>query len=111
MAFFTESENVIEMGATYLKIDAFVLYAYVILFVHVAALQGIKRPVLGVWIGLFRQLLAPTIVFYLLTQVLHVGLIGIWWGIFSVTWFAAVITIFYGRRILNKEMNVSQRGN
>jgi hypothetical protein len=27
---------------------------------------------------------------------------GIWWGIFLVTWSAAIITFFYGRHILNR---------
>ena len=44
MAFFTADGAVLTMGATYLMIDALALYAYVILFVNVAALQGMKRP-------------------------------------------------------------------
>jgi putative MATE family efflux protein len=100
MGLFTGDERVVEIGATYLRIAAFVFYAYVILYVNVAALQGIKRPMYAIWIGLYRQIIAPIIVFYFLTQILDFGLMAVWWGIFSVTWSAALFTIFYARRIL-----------
>ena len=41
MLFFTNDLDVIEIGATYLRIAAFVLYAYVILYVNIAALQSL----------------------------------------------------------------------
>ncbi|QTA87174.1 Multi antimicrobial extrusion protein, MatE family [Desulfonema magnum] len=102
MSLFTNDDTVIRIGATYLRIDALVLYAYVVLFINVAALQGIKKPMFAVYIGLYRQIIAPIAVFYFLTQVLDFGLTGIWWGIFLVTWSAAVITFFYTRRLLKK---------
>lgn len=104
MTLFTDDPDVIDIGAVYLKIDALVLYAYVLLFVHIAALQGIKRPMFAIWIGLFRQIAAPALVFTLLTRVLDFGLLGIWWGIFGVTWSAALFTCVYARRLLkNRE--------
>ena len=105
MGFFTDDARVIAIGATYLKIDALVLYAYVVLFVHVAALQGVKRPMYAVWIGLYRQVAAPLAVFYLLSQVCGLGLLGVWWGIFIVTWSAAGVTIWYGRRLIRQALN------
>jgi putative MATE family efflux protein len=102
MHIFTNDPAVIDIGAVYLKIDALVLYAYVILFVHVAALQGIKRPMYAIWIGLFRQVLAPLAVFHLLAVVWGWELLGVWWGIFIVTWAAAIVTIVYARFKLKK---------
>ncbi len=97
MLFFTNDLDVIEIGTTYLRISAFVLYAYVILYVNIAALQGIRKPSYAVWIGLFRQIVAPIIIFYMLVEILGVGLTGIWWGILSITWLAAAITVIYAR--------------
>jgi putative MATE family efflux protein len=102
IAFFSEDRAVLGIGATYLRIDALALYAYVILFVNVAALQGMKRPMFGLWIGLYRQIVAPFIVFWFLTKIPGVGLPGIWWGIFAITWSAAACSFFYTRRILRK---------
>jgi putative MATE family efflux protein len=102
MGLFTDDASVIEIGTTYLRISAFLLYGYVILFLHVAALQGLKRPMFAIWIGLFRQILAPVILFHLLSQVLDFGLLGIWWGIFSINWFSAGVTLFYARWVMKK---------
>ena len=104
MGFFTKDPQVVEVGATYLKIDALVLYAYVILFVHVAALQGLKKPMYAVWLGVSRQILAPMVVFYLLSEVLGWKLLGVWWGIFVITWGAAIFTLFYARHIIDKTL-------
>ena len=100
MGVFTDDPAVVDIGTTYLRIDALVFFAYVILFVHVAALQGVKRPMFGVWIGLARQTCGPALVFSLLIKVLGVGLLGIWWGIFGVTWAAALTAALVGRRYL-----------
>jgi len=89
-----------------LRIDALVFYAYVVLFANVAALQGVKRPMYAIWIGLSRQIVAPVILFYVLVFVLGVGLMGIWWGIFAITWCAAIITIVYTRSVLGRVMKI-----
>jgi Na+-driven multidrug efflux pump len=104
MGLFTKDSAVARIGSSYLRIAAFVLSAYVILYVNVATLQGLKRPLFAVWIGLFRQIVAPTLVFFLCTQVFHLGLMGIWWGIFSITWGAALFTLFYVRRLLEQDV-------
>ena len=107
MGFFTDDVRVIGIGTTYMRIDCFVFNAYVILFTNIAALQGVKRPMFAVWIGLLRQLVAPLAVFYTLINILEVGLLGIWWGFFSITWGAALFSIFYTRVILRDVMNLA----
>lgn len=102
MGFFTQDTQVIEIGSDYLKIAAITLCSYVILFQTVFMLQGLKRPMYAIWIGLYRQIVAPCAVFYLLAFVLNWELSGIWWGIFLVTWSAAIVTLLYGRRTLSR---------
>jgi putative MATE family efflux protein len=102
MAFFTDDQEVITIGTDYLKIAAFTLCSYVILFQTVFMLQGLKRPMYAIWIGLYRQIIAPCVVFYLLAFVLNWQLFGIWWGIFWVTWSAAIVTWLFGRWTLNR---------
>jgi Na+-driven multidrug efflux pump len=98
MSRFTSDETVIAIGTRYLHIAAFVGFAYVTLFINLSALQGLKRPVLALWLGLGRQIVAPLIVFTLATRVWHTGLDGIWWGIFGITWTAALLAIVLARR-------------
>jgi Na+-driven multidrug efflux pump len=61
-----------------------------------------KKPMYAVWIGIYRQLLAPILVFTLLVQYFHLGIDGIWWGIFGITWSAAIVTILYARGVLKR---------
>ena len=82
MGLFTDDHAVVNIGSVYLKIAAFLLWSYVIMFINVSALQGMKRPMFALWIGLGRQIVAPIAVFYLFVYVIETGLLGIWWGIF-----------------------------
>lgn len=102
MSFFTTDRSVIEVGAGFLAVEAYIFPAYVLLYICVSAMQGIKMPLFGLLIGLYRQIAGPFFVFHLLTVVMGLGLIGIWWGIFGVTWSAALIVVIYVSRILAK---------
>ena len=62
----------------------------------------IQRPAFALWIGLFRQILAPVPVFWLLALRLGWGLPGIWWGVALVTWSAAGVSMLYTRRVMRE---------
>ena len=102
MALFTKDTDVITRGSHYLAIASFISVAYALLSISVSALQGIKRPMFAVWIGLYRQILAPIVVFYFLVKIFNLGIDGIWWGIFGITWSAAIFTFIYARSVLNR---------
>ena len=102
MAVFTSDQTVIATGVRFLRIEAFVFPAYVLLYVCVSAMQGIKQPVFALWVGLYRQIAGPFLVFQFLATILGWGIMGIWWGIFITTWSAAVIVVFYVTWILRK---------
>lgn len=102
MGLFSSDPTVIAIGAGYLRVAAFVFCAYVILYINVFALQGMKRPLFAIWIGLVRQVAAPVPVFWFLAILLGWGVPGIWWGILLVTWSAAVVSILYVRRTVRE---------
>jgi Na+-driven multidrug efflux pump len=102
MDLFTDDPAVVAIGAHYLRIAAFLEYAYVLLFVNGSALQGLKRPQLALWLGLFRQVVAPVTFFWLTTEVLGLGLPGIWWTIFAVNWIAALVAVRLARREVDR---------
>ena len=64
--FFTDSNTVLNEAQIYLKINAILLLAYILIFVNVSFLQAIKRPKMIFYIGLFRQIIMPSILFYIL---------------------------------------------
>lgn len=102
MEIFTTDQTVIETGVSFLSIEAYTLPAYVLVYICISAMQGIKMPIFGLIIGLYRQIAGPAFVFNLFTTMLGLGLIGIWWGIFSITWSAALIVLIYVSKTLAK---------
>lgn len=110
MALFTSDRSVIDFGTGFLTIEAYVLPAYVLLYISVSAMQGIKMPLFGLIIGLYRQIAGPAFIFHLFTTVMGMGLVGIWWGIFGITWSAAVVVVIYVNRTLaklEKDLNIT----
>lgn len=100
MRLFTSSPEVVEIGAAYLRVAALTFGAYVILYQTVNMLQGLRRPFYAIWLGLYRQILAPIAVFQVLAVWLGWREAGVWWGIFAVTWSAALFTAWHGGRVL-----------
>ena len=109
MEFFSEDPEVVRIGVKYLRIAAITLCAYVFLFQTVYMLQGLKRPMDAIWIGIYRQIVAPCVIFWLLAFELDWKLDGIWWGVFLVTWSAALVTIWFGQRTL-REVEAGETG-
>ena len=107
MSLFTTDAQVVAIGTFYLRISAFILYAYVVLYVNVAALQGVKRPGYGLVIGVVRQIALPLMIFPSFIHVLGLGIAGIWWGIFVITWSAAGVTFFYARAGLKRMLDAT----
>lgn len=99
---FTKDNEVISIGVQYVRIAVFIYWAYIILYISISVLQGLKKPIFAFLIGVFRQILAPIMAFYFFTRVFELGLLGVWWGIFSVTWIAVIITLIYTKNTLRK---------
>ena len=102
MTLFSKDPLVTGTGAGYLKFAAFVLPAYVVLYINSFALQGIRKPQISLAIGLYRQLIAPLPVFWLLSNHLEWGLNGIWGGIVLVNWSAALISLVVIRKTMKR---------
>lgn len=102
MRVFSSDSKVVAIGSGFLSIEAFVFPAYVLLYISISAMQGIKLPGFGLLIGLYRQIAGPLLVFHLLSVVLGLGLAGVWWGILAVTWSAALIVVVYVSATLAK---------
>lgn len=100
MGWFASDPEVVAIGAGYLRIAVFVLWAYVFLFVTTSLLQAVQQPMYALWIGLYRQIAAPLALYPWLSGAL--GPTGLWLGIGAVTWSAALFTLAWGRRALRR---------
>jgi putative MATE family efflux protein len=111
MRIFTDDPEVIRYGSRYLIAAALTLAAYPILFVTVFMMQGLKRPHYGLWIGIYRQVAGPIVIYHTLAFTLGWGLSGIWWGMTMVTWSAAAFTLWWGWKVCREltSQNVDRR--
>ena len=104
MRLFTRDAAIVAIGSDYLSVASLTLAAYPILFSTVFLMQGLKRPAYGLWIGLYRQVAAPLVVFQALAFACGWGLHGIWWGICLVNWSAALLGLWWaGGRLARPE--------
>ena len=97
---FTETEEVVSMGYNYLLLQGITFYSYIILFQCNSVLQGLKKPAMIMWMGLYRQIIAPAGIFYLLCFTFGMAEKGVWRGLILVNWSAAVMTLFWALHMM-----------
>jgi putative MATE family efflux protein len=92
MQIFTREPAVTQVGVGYLRVAAFLLCAFLFVFVGSSALQGMKKPMYAVWIGLGRQVILPLLLLPYLLANTPLGIYSIWLGVAIITTLAAAIT-------------------
>lgn len=105
MHLFSSDPTVIAHGRQYLLFAAFTLAAYPILFATVFMMQGLKRPIFGLLLGVYRQIAAPLLLCHALAITLGWGLLGVWWGITLVTWSAALFALGWAWKTLRSHVS------
>ncbi len=104
---FSSDKNIIEYIVFYLRVEVFAYYCYILLPVCNSTLQAIKKPLFVMWMGFTRQLLLPTVVFYVLSTIFGMQARGIFIGIASINWLAALVSFCYTRYLLkNLDKNI-----
>ena len=104
---FTDNIEVLDIGVLYLRIQVFAFFSYVILFQCGSVLQGIKKPGMILWTGIYRQVPAPFIFFNLFAFSLGFGIAGIWWGIVAVNWTAALVILFHTMKMISSKKSLT----
>ncbi len=100
LSIFSSNPDVISTGSTYLRIDAIAFFAYVVLFISVASLQAIKRPLFPMVLGICRQLVIPASINYLLVVQYGFPMISLFITIISVVLISSVVSHWYTLRQL-----------
>lgn len=81
MGLFTDDPEVIRIGTSYLRVDAFLFPVYMMLFAINSFLQALKRPIWTLWISIYRQGFGIIFFVWLFVSVLGAGVWGVWLGI------------------------------
>jgi len=87
---FTKDANILSEVELYIKVNALLLIAYILIFINVSFLQAIKKPKMIFYIGLFRQIILPLILFYI---VYYYNLSSIYYWL--ATFISVTISTFY----------------
>jgi len=103
ISIFNNDPLVIEAGTSYLRIEVFALPTYIILNILISVLQGVKKPTFAVYVGLYRQILLPFILFPLFGGLY--GINGVWYSIVFINWSALFFTYVYSKVTLKKVFN------
>ncbi|MEM7385665.1 MAG: MATE family efflux transporter [Verrucomicrobiota bacterium] len=99
---FTPDPEVVNVGANYIRIVAFIQWAYVMTFIHIGFLQAIKRPMYGFVESVIRKLILPVAVFYVVVRIFDVSLSGFWLSMAAINVAMTVVTIAYAQMILRR---------
>ena len=102
IALFNNNPDVIAIGSQFLRIEVIAFNTYVLIGISNSVLQGLKRPKMIFFIGIIRQFILPMLVFPFLGGERFLGVTGVWWGIVSINWTAAIFSIFYTLHMLRK---------
>jgi len=90
ISLFNNNPEVILEGTHYLRIEFLAFIGYIIINITLSVLQGLKKPNFAIWIGIYRQLAMPLLLFNFLGVTLGLGLTGVWWGIVFTVWTGAI---------------------
>jgi len=100
-ALLTSDLAVIKQTALYLRICGFALYAFVMIFISIAMLQGIGKPTIIMPISIYRQVIAPGILFSIFAW-LGFSIFTFWIGLDLIIFSAALFLWWYGNNKLRE---------
>jgi putative MATE family efflux protein len=101
MALFTADDQVIAVGASYLKVDGFLFPVYLMLFSINSILQALKKPVWTLWISIYRQGFGVAFFIWVFVGLLDFDVWGVWFGIGTAVfsgWVIAMVIVHHVAR-------------
>ncbi len=101
----TSDALVIEQTALYLRISGVASYAFVVIFIYIAMLQGIGKPAVIMPVSIYRQVLAPVVVFSTLAW-LGWSILSLWLGLDVIIFSSALFLWWYGEKKLEMPMEI-----
>lgn len=99
-ALLTSDIQVIQQAALYLRVSGVASYAFVVIFISIAMLQGIAKPGIIFPVSIYRQVFAPTVVFTILSA-FGFGILSIWIGLDIIIFSSALFLWWYAKKKLS----------
>ena len=99
IGFFTQDPGVVEIGVSYLRVDAILFPMYMMLFAINSLLQALKRPIWTLWISIYRQGFGVAFFVWLFVAVFQSSVWGVWLGIACAVASGWLLALFIANRI------------
>ena len=96
-----EPKEVIQFSMNYLIVQIWVFFALLALYVCVSALQGIKKPKMVFYIGMYRQIFAQILIAFFVVKYFQLDIMYLWISILVMVYSAAIFLFFYTKRTLS----------
>ncbi len=92
---FSETQSVASVGVSYMRIDAIAFFAYVVFFISVGTLQSIKQPNFPMVLGVFRQIIVPVGIYYMLVIYWDFTVNSLFYALVGVVSVSAMVLYLY----------------
>jgi len=102
---FSDDPAVIALGTIILRIGALTDLAYVANDIILATVQALKKPAFVFWNSIFRELILPIGIFWILIHEMDFGFTAIWWAIFAINWSVVAMTFIFVRKVFRRKIN------
>ena len=105
MSLFSDDPEVIRIGTSYLRVDAFLFPIYMMLFSINSLLQALKKPIWTLWISIYRQGFGVAFFIWVFIAVLDFDVWGVWLGIATAFTSGWVLALIVAKSVADKTMN------
>ena len=109
ISIFSTDLEVIKYGATYLKIAAFIGPIYPVFFISHALFTALKKTYIIFYSNLFRMVILPFIIVWLILNIMDGYYQDIFYGILLMNWVFGLIMFLIARSIMIKTFNEEKK--
>ena len=102
VSLFTDNEQVIKYGTTYLKITSLMEPIYPIFFISNALLQGMKKATHVMFLTMFRMVILPLVTLSYLIFYLNSNFEFVFWGLLIINWIFGIFLFLYTKNLMKK---------
>lgn len=108
MGLFSQDQQVIAIGSSYLRISSITCYAFLAIQILTSALQGMKHPLSAFVIGFGRQVIFPLLILPALFLWYEVTLNLIWIMLLVVNFIFAMIAYILTKRAIDRAIRINK---
>ena len=102
ISFFTNDLEVIKFGSNYLRIAAFIGPIYPVFFISHALFTSLKKTHYIFYSNLFRMVILPFIIIWLILNVYEGYFQDIFYGLLLMNWLFGIVVLFISRALMIK---------